>query len=50
MDELIWSPRSLKDLELIYEYIKEDSIEAASLFVNELIIETTAISNFPLKG
>ena len=27
MDELIWSPRSLRDLEIIYEYIKQDSIE-----------------------
>ncbi|OXS59763.1 hypothetical protein B1A99_09470 [Cohnella sp. CIP 111063] len=50
MDELVWSPRSLKDLELIYDYIKEDSIEAARTFVNELIMETTTISNFPHKG
>ncbi|HEY2495272.1 MAG TPA: type II toxin-antitoxin system RelE/ParE family toxin [Paenibacillus sp.] len=50
MDELIWSPRSLRDLEIIYEYIKQDSIEVASLFVNELILEIKGITDFPYKG
>ncbi|MCD9024953.1 type II toxin-antitoxin system RelE/ParE family toxin [Cohnella silvisoli] len=50
MAELIWSPRSLKDLEIIYEYIKQDSVEAASEFVNELIFEAIGITNFPYKG
>lgn len=50
MDELIWSPRALKDIELIYEYIKLDSIEAARAFVNELILETLIIPEFPYKG
>lgn len=50
MAELVWSPRSLKDIELIYEFIKQDSIEAARAFVNELIIETINIPDFPYKG
>ncbi|SFS56824.1 type II toxin-antitoxin system RelE/ParE family toxin [Paenibacillus sp. 453mf] len=50
MAELVWSPRSLKDLEIIYEYIKQDSIEQAREFVNELIYETSTIIDFPYKG
>lgn len=51
MAELIWSPRSLKDLEIIYVYIlNEDSLEAARNFVNELLLETTTIPEFPYKG
>lgn len=50
MAELVWSPRSLKDLEIIYEYIKQDSIEQPSEFVNEFIYETSTIIDFPYKG
>ena len=50
MAELVWSPRSLKDIELIFEFIKQDSIEAARAFVNDLIIETLNIPMFPYKG
>ncbi|MCD9023462.1 type II toxin-antitoxin system RelE/ParE family toxin [Cohnella silvisoli] len=50
MVELIWSPRSLKDLELIFEYIKQDSIEMARAFVNELIQTATTIPEFPYSG
>ncbi|THF76251.1 type II toxin-antitoxin system RelE/ParE family toxin [Cohnella fermenti] len=47
MVELVWSPRSLKDLEIIYEYIKQDSIEQARRFVNELIYESSTLIDFP---
>jgi toxin ParE1/3/4 len=50
MVELIWSPRSLKDLELIFEYIKQDSIEMARAFMNELIQAATIIPDFPYSG
>lgn len=50
MAELIWSPRSLKDLELIHEYLKEDSIELAREFVNRLIQEAVKITEFPYAG
>ncbi|MFC5471610.1 type II toxin-antitoxin system RelE/ParE family toxin [Cohnella suwonensis] len=50
MAELIWSPRSLKDLELIYEYIKQDSIDMARIFVNELIQSAIKIPDFPYSG
>ncbi|WP_217596468.1 type II toxin-antitoxin system RelE/ParE family toxin [Cohnella sp. GbtcB17] len=50
MAELIWSPRSLKDLELIHEYLKEESIELAREFVNRLIQEAVKITEFPYAG
>jgi toxin ParE1/3/4 len=50
MVELIWSPRSLKDLELIFEYIKQDSIEMAKAYMNELIQTAIAIPDFPYSG
>jgi toxin ParE1/3/4 len=50
MAELIWSPRSLKDLEIIYEYIQQDSIEMARAFVNELIQVAIEIPEFPYLG
>ncbi|WEK56084.1 MAG: type II toxin-antitoxin system RelE/ParE family toxin [Candidatus Cohnella colombiensis] len=50
MVELIWSPRALKDMELIFEYIKQDSTEMARVFVNDLIQTATAIPEFPYSG
>jgi toxin ParE1/3/4 len=50
MVKLIWSPRSLKDLEVIYEYIKTDSMDNARDFVNQLINTTIATADFPLAG
>jgi toxin ParE1/3/4 len=49
MAELIWSPRALKDIELIYEYIKQDTIEAARAFINELIVETLSINKDQIR-
>ncbi|MCY9667494.1 type II toxin-antitoxin system RelE/ParE family toxin [Paenibacillus alginolyticus] len=50
MAQLIWSPRSLADLEIIYEYIQQDSIDNARKFINELIEEVITIPEFPLAG
>lgn len=50
MAELIWSPRSLKDIELIFEYIKQDSVEAARACVHELIQTAIMIPEFPRSG
>ncbi|MBD8497251.1 type II toxin-antitoxin system RelE/ParE family toxin [Paenibacillus arenosi] len=50
MAKLTWSPRSLSDLELIYEYIKLDSEENASYFIKQLITSTIDITEFPFSG
>lgn len=50
MAQLIWSPRSLSDLQIIHEYIQQDSRERARDFINELIRATLNIPEFPLAG
>lgn len=50
MAQLIWSPRSLQDLELIFEYIQQDSPDHAHSFVRKLIEETTRVTEFPFSG
>jgi toxin ParE1/3/4 len=50
MAQLIWSPRSLTDLEIIYEYIGLDSRENAHRFINDLIQEIIKIPEFPMSG
>jgi toxin ParE1/3/4 len=50
MVKLEWSPKSLKELEEIYEYIAEDSREYALFFVRKLIAATTSIVDFPMLG
>ena len=50
MAKLIWSPRSLTDLEIIYEFIQRDSQENARNFINQLIEEAVKIPYFPLAG
>lgn len=37
MAQLIWSPRSLIDLEIIREYVQQDSEENARKFIQEII-------------
>lgn len=50
MAQLIWSPKSLSDLKVIYEYIQQDSDENAGRFIHELIQEARSIAQFPLSG
>ncbi|MNH83715.1 Plasmid stabilization system protein [compost metagenome] len=50
MAKLTWSPRSLNDLEIIHEYIKQDSEENAGDFIRQLITATVDITEFPLAG
>jgi addiction module RelE/StbE family toxin len=50
MAQLIWSPRSLTDLEIIYNFIQQDSNENARKFIEELIREAIKIPEFPLAG
>ncbi|GJM82535.1 hypothetical protein HMSSN139_50310 [Paenibacillus sp. HMSSN-139] len=50
MAKLTWSPRSLNDLEILHEYIKQDSEENAGDFIRQLITATVDITKFPLAG
>ncbi|MFD0698021.1 type II toxin-antitoxin system RelE/ParE family toxin [Paenibacillus sp. GCM10027628] len=50
MAKLTWSPRSLNDLEIIFEYIKPDSEENARNFIKQLITSTVDITEFPFSG
>jgi addiction module RelE/StbE family toxin len=50
MAQLVWSPRSLTDLEIIYDYIQQDTRENARKFINEIINEAINIPDFPLAG
>ena len=50
MAQLIWSPRSLKDLEIICEYIQIDSIKNARYFVHQLIEVAVNTIESPLSG
>lgn len=50
MVKLIWSPRALKDLEIIYEYINPDSIDNARYFIQQLLTSATEITEFPFSG
>ncbi len=50
MAQLIWSPRSLKDLGIIHEYIQQDSEENARDFIKQLIGEILKIPDFPHAG
>ena len=47
---LIWSPRSLLDLEGIRDYIAQDSEVYASLVVQRLIAAAERLLDFPKQG
>jgi plasmid stabilization system protein ParE len=50
MVKLIWSPRSLNDLEIIFDYIRPDSIENARGFINKIVETTLTIPECPFAG
>jgi len=50
MAQLVWSPRSLYDLETIYDYIRMDSDINARKFIEQLIQEAVKIPQFLLSG
>ncbi len=50
MAQLIWAPKALQDLELIFEYIQLDSPDNARSFIRQLIEEAAQITEFPLAG
>ncbi len=50
MAKVIWSPKSLDDIDLIAEYIARDSPRRASLFVDRLIKAVERLKTFPQSG
>lgn len=50
MVKIIWTKWSLRDLKLIYEYIKFDSPLYAARFINTLVSRTDQLINFPESG
>ena len=50
MTRLIWSPRSIRDLESIHEYIAQDSPPYADLVVQRLVLAPERLRDFPESG
>ena len=48
--EIIWSPRSLKKIEQIGDYISKDSPKDAARFVDLLITSVERLKKSPLSG
>lgn len=50
MTEIIWSPRSLRDVESIRDYIAEDSPRIAGLVVARIVDTVERLKVFPESG
>ena len=50
MTQIIWSPRSLRDLESIRDYIAQDSPRVADLVVRRIIKTVERLETFPESG
>ena len=48
--KIIWSPRSISNLESVFEYISRDSHVYASHFVDRIISVIEKIPDFPESG
>lgn len=50
MGKVIWSPTAHNDIDLIAEYIAQDSVERAALFVTKLMEQTDRLKTYPMAG
>ena len=50
MKQILWSETAKKDLQQIYDYIAEDSVYYADLFVDELMGKLESLKEFPNIG
>ena len=50
MVKIVWTKRSIRDLEDIAEYIAKDSVKYAKLTIDKIINETLIIEKQPLIG
>jgi plasmid stabilization system protein ParE len=47
MVKIVWTKKSLKDLKMIFDFIKLDSPFYASRFIEKLVIRTDQLLHFP---
>jgi addiction module RelE/StbE family toxin len=47
---LIWSPRSIRDLESIHQYIAQDAPLYADLVLQRLVVAPERLQSFPESG
>ncbi len=50
MAKIIWSPRSLKDIDEIAKYISKDSFQYAEEQVKQFFIKAKLLEEYPLIG
>lgn len=50
MAELKWSPKALRNLRSIFDYISIDSEENAHGFINKIVGTVLSIPDFPMSG
>ena len=50
MAEIIWTPKSLDDLESLLDYISKDAPAAARRFAQKLISRVDILEDHPLSG
>ena len=50
MVKIVWTERSLKDLEDIADYISKDSVKYAKLTIERIINQTSILEKQPLIG
>lgn len=48
--KIVWSPKSIKNLEEIADFISKDSPLYAPIFVQKIISSVERLNNFPLSG
>ncbi|MBQ5445700.1 MAG: type II toxin-antitoxin system RelE/ParE family toxin [Lachnospiraceae bacterium] len=48
--EVIWSPDSMEDLDFLFEYIAEDSVENAMEFIMQVRERANALADVPRQG
>ncbi len=48
--KIIWSPLSLQKLEYYADYIAQDNVDAALVFIDEVEESALSLKDFPFKG
>jgi addiction module RelE/StbE family toxin len=50
MGEIIWSPRAIRDIKEIAEYIARDSIQYAETQASLFFVKASILENYPFSG
>jgi plasmid stabilization system protein ParE len=48
--EIVWSPQSLEDIEIIGDWVAEDNPGRACTFIDEIINSTEQLISYPESG